>query len=200
MRCSIGSSPLRQHPPPPSCDNPATAPDCAVLLEARDNRLDVSIHHWWGVTVDRWTGRVIEVHPGETDRPDSSRPRPTPGGAAVARSSQPAHEIPSELGQLSDRDPLETTSSPARFRRSRSSAGSTLRVTGSRGASLRRGVSSGSTWALPRATPVCGTARTGGRLPTTQAKPRSSRNSMVSFAHSSGSSSWRKWVLSGRKS
>ena len=110
---------IRQHPPPPSCDNPATAPDCAVLLEARDIlagdaylnwSADVSIHHWWGVTVDRWTGRVIEVHPASREL--TGRIPAVLGQLSELKllwlgpRSQLTGEIPSELGQLSDLETL----------------------------------------------------------------------------------------------
>ena len=53
---------------PPTCARPETAPDCAVLLEARDTlagtatlnwSADVPLADWQGVTVDGETGRVV---------------------------------------------------------------------------------------------------------------------------------------------
>lgn len=61
---------VREHPAPPSCDNPITAPDCQALLEAKatfgsTRSLNWSaltpVEDWHGVTVSRWTGRVVEV-------------------------------------------------------------------------------------------------------------------------------------------
>lgn len=110
---------VRQHPPPPSCDNPATASDCAILLEARDVlagdaelnwSADVSIHHWWGVTVDRWTGRVAEVHPGR--RGLSGRIPAVLGQLSALKLlglgpyNELTGEIPPELGQLSELETL----------------------------------------------------------------------------------------------
>ena len=52
---------------PPTCARPETAPDCAVLLEARDTlagtatlnwSADIPLAEWQGVTVDGETGRV----------------------------------------------------------------------------------------------------------------------------------------------
>ena len=110
---------VRQHPPPPSCDNPATAPDCAVLLEARDIlagdaelnwSADVSIHHWWGVTVDRWTGRVAEVHPahrGLTGRIPAALGRLSALKLLwLGPNNDLTGEIPPELGQLPELETL----------------------------------------------------------------------------------------------
>ena len=110
---------VRQHPPPPSCDNPATAPDCAILLEARDIlagdaelnwSADVSIHHWWGVTVDRWTGRVAEVHPahrGLTGRIPAALGRLSALKLLwLGPNNDLTGEIPPELGQLSELETL----------------------------------------------------------------------------------------------
>lgn len=53
---------------PPTCARPETAPDCAVLLEARDTlagtatlnwSADIPLADWQGVTVDAETGRVV---------------------------------------------------------------------------------------------------------------------------------------------
>ena len=53
---------------PPTCARPETAPDCAVLLEARDTlagtatlnwNATVPLAEWQGVTVDGETGRVV---------------------------------------------------------------------------------------------------------------------------------------------
>ena len=61
---------VRERPAPPSCDNPATAPDCHALLEAEatfasSTSLNWStftpVESWQGVTVSRWTGRVVEL-------------------------------------------------------------------------------------------------------------------------------------------
>ena len=110
---------IRHYPPPPSCDNPVTAPDCAILLEARDTlagdaelnwSADVSIHHWWGVTVDRWTGRVIEVHPASREL--TGQIPPVLGQLSALKllwlgpRSQLTGEIPPELGQLSELETL----------------------------------------------------------------------------------------------
>ena len=56
---------------PPTCARPETAPDCAVLLEARDILVgdgvplgwsaDVPLADWQGVTVDGETGRVVSL-------------------------------------------------------------------------------------------------------------------------------------------
>ncbi len=110
---------VRQHPAPPSCERPETAPDCAILLDARDALAgeaelnwseDVPIHHWWGVTVDRWTGRVTEVHPGR--RGLTGRIPPALGELSALKvlwlgpSNRLTGEIPAELGQLSDLESL----------------------------------------------------------------------------------------------
>jgi len=110
---------VRQYPAPPSCERPETAPDCAILLEARDAlagdaelnwREDVSIHHWWGVTVDRWTGRVTEVHPGR--RGLTGRIPAVLGQLSALRLlwlgpyNQLTGAIPPELGQLSELETL----------------------------------------------------------------------------------------------
>ncbi len=61
---------VREHPAPSSCDDPRTAPDCQALLEAKatfggSRTLNWSaftpVEDWQGVTVSRWTGRVVEV-------------------------------------------------------------------------------------------------------------------------------------------
>ena len=64
---------LRRVPPPhegASCETPPTTDDCAALIEARDTlagdgtlnwSLDLSIWRWDGVTVNPWTGRVVEL-------------------------------------------------------------------------------------------------------------------------------------------
>ena len=64
---------IRAEPPPypnPSCDAAPTSADCATLLAAAatldvDGELnwdpDVPVRRWEGVTVDPWTGRVIEL-------------------------------------------------------------------------------------------------------------------------------------------
>ena len=61
---------VRERPAPPSCDNPATAPDCHALLEAEatfasSTSLNWStftpVESWQGVTVSRWSGRVVEL-------------------------------------------------------------------------------------------------------------------------------------------
>ena len=110
---------VRQHPAPPSCERPETAPDCAILLEARDTLAgdgelnwsdDVPIHHWWGVTVDRWTGRVTEVHPGR--RGLTGEIPPILGELSALKllwlgpHNQLTGEIPPELGQLTELESL----------------------------------------------------------------------------------------------
>ncbi len=104
---------VRQYPAPPSCERPETAPDCAILLEARDTLAgdaelnwsdDVPIHQWWGVTVDRWTGRVTEVHPAR--RGLTGEIPPGLGELSALKLlwlgpyNQLTGEIPPELGQL----------------------------------------------------------------------------------------------------
>ncbi len=70
---SVAASIRRQEPPHliSSCDSPASAADCAALLEAAqvlavDARLnwsaDLALGQWDGVTVDPWSGRVIAVN------------------------------------------------------------------------------------------------------------------------------------------
>ena len=64
---------IRREEPPylrPTCENPPTANDCAALLTAAETLVveadlnwsdERRIGDWKGVTVDRWTGRVIAV-------------------------------------------------------------------------------------------------------------------------------------------
>ena len=110
---------VRQYPPPPSCDRPETAPDCAILLEARDTlagdgelnwSTDIPVGHWWGVTVDRWTGRVTEVHPAS--RKLTGRIPAVLGELSeltllwLGPNSQLTGEIPPELAQLTKLETL----------------------------------------------------------------------------------------------
>ena len=86
---------VRQHLPPPSCDRPETAPDCAILLQARDTLAgdahlnwdaQLPLPYWEGVTVDRSTGRVVEI---------------------FVRGSTRDAQIPQELGQLTHLETLD---------------------------------------------------------------------------------------------
>ncbi len=103
---------VRLHPPAPSCQDPATAPDCAVLLEARDTlagdaelnwSAELSIRYWWGVFVDRRTGRVrvLDVSwMGLTGRIPAVLGQLSALTRLQLGHNQLTGEIPGELGQL----------------------------------------------------------------------------------------------------
>jgi hypothetical protein len=87
---------VRQHLPPPSCEAPETAPDCSVLLGARDTLAGdahlnwdarLPLPYWQGVTVDRRTGRVVNIDVG--------------GGVKLNG------QIPQELSQLTHLETLD---------------------------------------------------------------------------------------------
>lgn len=104
---------VRLHPPAPSCQDPATAPDCAVLLEARDTlagdaelnwSAELSIRYWWGVFVDSRTGRVTELDVSWMGL-NGRIPAVLGQLSALTRLQLGPHnqltgEIPGELGQL----------------------------------------------------------------------------------------------------
>lgn len=110
---------VRQYPPPPSCDRPETAPDCAILIEARDTLAgdgelnwseDIPVGHWWGVTVDRWTGRVTEVHPASRELTGQIPAVLSELSALrllwLGPNSRLTGEIPPELAQLTELETL----------------------------------------------------------------------------------------------
>ena len=97
---------------PPTCARPETAPDCAVLLEARDTlagkatlnwSADVPLAGWQGVTVDGETGRVARLQlagAGLTGSIPPSLGRLTGLKGLWLDDNQLDGEIPAELGQL----------------------------------------------------------------------------------------------------
>ncbi len=107
---------------PPTCARPETAPDCAVLLEARDTlagtatlnwSATVPLADWQGVTVDAETGRVAELHLADAGL--TGEIPPALGQLAGLRQlwlydNQLAGEVPPALGTLTNLRELFLTS------------------------------------------------------------------------------------------
>ena len=118
---------IRRVPPPhegASCDTPPTTDDCAALIEARDTlagdgtlnwSLDLSIWRWDGVTVNPWTGRVVELdllRHGLSGQIPASLVRLT--GLEVLRlyGNELTGGIPPELGLLTNLRELDLGANP----------------------------------------------------------------------------------------
>lgn len=106
---------IRREEPPylrPSCENPPTADDCAALLTAVETLVveadlnwsaERRISDWKGVTVDRWTGRVVAVRLSNLDldgQVAAALGRLTALEALQLSGNDLTGTIPPELGRL----------------------------------------------------------------------------------------------------
>ena len=115
---------VREYPPAPTCDDPTTAPDCTALLEAKalfvkSGRLNwsanVPIGAWRGVTVNRFTGRVVGLNLTQMGLGVAFRHRwPAPRGwnPSTSTATELTGGIPPELGSLTNLRELDLGENP----------------------------------------------------------------------------------------